>query len=290
MSDRGWSGRDERGAPGGAARAGPTVSIARLIAAYRDGTADPAEVAAQAYERARATAQPTWISLVAWSRVKATLARLRDASPSRLPLYGVPFAIKDNIDVAGTPTTVACPAYGYVPDEDAFVVARLIAAGAVPIGKTNMDQFATGLTGTRTPHGACASVADPRYVSGGSSSGSAVAVADGTVAFALATDTAGSGRVPAAFNAIVGCKPSLGAISTRGVVPACRSLDCVSLLTADVADARRVLDVALGFDAAHAYSRALPAAPRAPRGARHPRRPAPPARPARGSPSRGPTS
>jgi allophanate hydrolase len=236
-----------------------TVSIARLIAAYRDGTADPADVVVQAYERARATAEPTWISLVAWSRVKAMLARLRDVSPSQLPLYGVPFAIKDNIDLAGTPTTAACPAYAYVPDDDAFVVARLIAAGAVPIGKTNMDQFATGLTGTRTPHGACASVVDPRYVSGGSSSGSAVAVADGTVAFALATDTAGSGRVPAAFNGIVGFKASLGAISTHGVVPACRSLDCVSLLTTDVADAKRVLDVALGFDAGHAYSRALPA-------------------------------
>ena len=122
------------------------------------------------------------------------------AGPSAdLPLYGVPFAIKDNIDLAGTPTTAACPAFAYTPDRSAFVVQRLIAAGAIPIGKTNMDQFATGLTGTRTPYGACASVPDPRYISGGSSSGSAVVVADGTVPFALGTDTAGSGRVPAAF-------------------------------------------------------------------------------------------
>ncbi len=234
------------------------MSIARLIAGYRDGSSDPADIVARAYERARGTSEPTWISLVAWSRVKLILARLRDAAPTDLPLYGVPFAIKDNIDLAGTPTTAACPAYAYVPDDSAFVVAQLIAAGAVPIGKTNMDQFATGLTGTRTPHGACASVIDPRYVAGGSSSGSAVAVADGTVSFALATDTAGSGRVPAAFNGIVGFKASLGAIGTRGVVPACRSLDCVSLLTSDVADAERVLAVALGVDPADAYSRALP--------------------------------
>jgi allophanate hydrolase len=147
-----------------------------------------------------------------------------------------------------------------VPDRSAFVVERLVAAGAIPIGKTNMDQFATGLTGTRTPYGACASVADPRYVAGGSSSGSAVVVADGTVPFALGTDTAGSGRVPAALNAIVGLKPSLGRLSTSGVVPACRSLDCVSLLTADVAGAARVLDVAAGPDPGDPYSRVPPPA------------------------------
>jgi allophanate hydrolase len=230
------------------------MTIERLLAGYRDGSEDPAEVVARAYERARSAAQPAWIALVAWSAVKVALAQLRTA-PRELPLYGVPFAIKDNIDLAGTPTTAACPAYAYVPQRSAFVVQRLVAAGAIPIGKTNMDQFATGLTGTRTPHGACASVVDPRYVAGGSSSGSAVVVADGTVPFALGTDTAGSGRVPAAFNAIVGLKPSLGRLSTSGVVPACRSLDCVSLLTTDVAGAAQVLDVAGGPDAGDPYSR-----------------------------------
>jgi allophanate hydrolase len=196
---------------------------------------------------------------VSWREVQALLARL-DGAPRDLPLYGVPFAIKDNIDLAGTPTTAACPAYAYVPDRSAFVVERLVAAGAIPIGKTNMDQFATGLTGTRTPYGACASVADPRYVAGGSSSGSAVVVADGTVPFALGTDTAGSGRVPAALNAIVGLKPTIGRLGTSGVVPACRSLDCVSILTADVAGAGRVLDVASGPDPCDPYSRVPPPA------------------------------
>ncbi|HEV7805252.1 MAG TPA: allophanate hydrolase [Solirubrobacteraceae bacterium] len=244
------------------------MSIARLLADYRDGSSDPAQVIARAYERARSASQPAWISLVAWNRVKASLARLRHASTD-LPLYGIPFAIKDNIDLAREQTTAACPAFAYAPRDSAFVVARLMAAGAIPIGKTNMDQFATGLTGTRTPYGACASVADARYVSGGSSSGSAVVVADGTVPFALATDTAGSGRVPAALNGIVGFKATLGAIGTRGVLPACRSLDCVSLLTTSVDDARRLLGVAAGFDAADPYSRVVAARPAvAPAGAR----------------------
>ncbi|MDP2713054.1 MAG: allophanate hydrolase [Solirubrobacteraceae bacterium] len=233
------------------------MSIATLLAGYRGGSLDPAEVVERAYECARSAAGPAWISLAPWRDVKAWLAQLRTASPE-LPLYGVPFAIKDNIDLAGTPTTAACPAFAYTPDVSAFAVARLIAAGAIPIGKTNMDQFATGLTGTRTPYGACASVADPRYVSGGSSSGSAVVVADGTVPFALATDTAGSGRVPAAFNGIVGFKPTIGRIGTSGVVPACRGLDCVSVLTADVADAARVLAAAGGPDPGDPYARASP--------------------------------
>lgn len=240
------------------------TSVESLLADYRAGVQDPAEVVARAYERARAASGPAWISLVKWGTIEGWLARLRSVSPA-LPLYGVPFAIKDNIDLAGTPTTAACPAFAYTPEHSAFVVERLTAAGAIPIGKTNMDQFATGLTGTRTPYGACASVADPRYVSGGSSSGSAVAVADGTVPFALGTDTAGSGRVPAAFNAIVGVKPSVGLIGASGVVPACRGLDCVSLMTTDVASAAHVLAVAAAPDPNDPYSRAAPA--RAPGGA-----------------------
>ncbi len=177
-----------------------------------------------------------------------------------LPLFGVPFAVKDNIDVAGWPTTAACPEFAYTAERDAAVIARLRAAGAIPIGKTNMDQFATGLVGTRSPFGIPRSVFDERYISGGSSSGSAVAVAAGLVAFSLGTDTAGSGRVPAVFNGIVGLKPTRGLVSMRGVVPACRSLDCVSIFAGTAADAQAVLAVAEGEDADDAFSRARPTA------------------------------
>src|ERR1700722_16299872 len=156
------------------------------------------------------------------------------------PLAGMTFAIKDNIDLAGLPTTAGCPGFGYQPERSAFVVETRMDAGAVSIGKTNMDQFATGLVGTRSPYGACSSVFDERYISGGSSSGSAVAVAAGLVSFSLGTDTAGSGRVPAAFNGIVGMKPTKGALSTKGVVPACRTLDCVSIFALNCADAGAV--------------------------------------------------
>jgi len=180
----------------------------------------------------------------------------RDAAARvRLPLYGLPFAVKDNIDVAGMPTTAGCPQFAYVPNESAFVVRRLLAAGAILIGKTNLDQFATGLVGTRSPYGAPRCVFDSSYISGGSSSGSAVAVAAGLCAFALGTDTAGSGRVPAAFNNIAGVKPTRGALSTSGVVPACRSLDCVSIFAATAGDARGVALVAQGFDPSDPYSR-----------------------------------
>ncbi len=171
------------------------------------------------------------------------------------PLYGVPFAIKDNIDLAGLPTTAACPAYSYTPGRSASVVQALVDAGAIPVGKTNMDQFATGLVGTRSPHGACSSVYDPRYISGGSSSGSAVAVASGLASFALGTDTAGSGRVPAAFNGLVGLKPTRGVLSAQGVVPACRTLDCVSIFSLTCHDAHTVWSAARGFDADDGFSR-----------------------------------
>ncbi len=188
-------------------------------------------------------------------------------NPAALPLWGVPFAVKDNIDVAGFPTTAGCPEFAYEPQKDATVVERLRAAGAIVIGKTNLDQFATGLNGTRSPYGAPRSVFDDRYISGGSSSGSAVAVAAGLCSFSLGTDTAGSGRVPAALNNIVGIKPSLGLISTSGVVPACRTLDCVSIFTASVHDGVTVRRIAEGFDPADPFSRTgapvwLPASPR----------------------------
>ena len=164
----------------------------------------------------------------------------RRAAAPRGPLYGIPFAVKDNIDVAGLPTTCACPEFAYVAERSATVVERLEQAGAILIGKTNLDQFATGLNGTRSPYGIPASAFNPDYISGGSSSGSAVAVAAGLVSFALGTDTAGSGRVPAAFNNIVGLKPSKGLISMRGVVPACRTQDTVSIFALTVADAAKV--------------------------------------------------
>ncbi|MBY8824204.1 allophanate hydrolase [Sphingomonas colocasiae] len=207
----------------------------------------------------------TWITRLSREDVLRRAAEVdrRVAAGEDLPLAGVPFAIKDNIDLAGVPTTAACPAFGYVADESAFAVQRLIDAGAIPIGKTNLDQFATGLVGSRSPYGACACVYNRDYVSGGSSSGSAVAVAAGIVPFALGTDTAGSGRVPAAFNGLIGFKPTCGRWSKRGVVPACRSLDCVSLFTTTIADAL-VIDRALtAYDRDDPYSRTASSAPAA---------------------------
>jgi allophanate hydrolase len=173
----------------------------------------------------------------------------------RRPLFGVPFAVKDNMDVAGMPTTAGCPAYAYVPERSATVVELLEEAGAVLVGKTNLDQFATGLVGTRSPYGVPRNPHHADYLPGGSSSGSAVAVARGLVAFALGTDTAGSGRVPAAFTATIGLKPTKGLVSTAGVVPACRSLDCVSIFAADIDDAASVLRVVDAFDTRDSYSR-----------------------------------
>ena len=181
----------------------------------------------------------------------------RDADLS-LPLGGIPFAVKDNIDLAGLPTTAGCPAFSTPPRASAFVVQKLLDAGAIAVGKTNLDQFATGLVGTRSPYGVPRNPFDAAMVPGGSSSGSAVAVATGQVSFALGTDTAGSGRVPAGFNNLVGLKPTRGLLSTAGVVPACRSLDCVSILALTVPDALAVLDSASGYDAADPYSRQAP--------------------------------
>ncbi len=182
----------------------------------------------------------------------------RRAAGEALPLAGVPFAIKDNIDLAGAPTTAGCPDFAYHPAQSATVVARLIAAGAVPMGKTNLDQFATGLNGTRSPYGAPACATNRAYISGGSSSGSAIAVAAGLVPLALGTDTAGSGRVPAAFNGLIGFKPSKGRWSTAGLVPACRSLDCITVFARDAADAARVDQVLAAHDPADPWSRVVP--------------------------------
>lgn len=196
-----------------------------------------------------------FIHLAEHTHLIAQAADLPPFDPERFPLWGIPFAVKDNIDVAGMPTTAGCPQYAYTPQKDAVVVARLRAAGAIVVGKTNLDQFATGLVGVRTPYPVPRNAIDPELVPGGSSSGSAVSVARGIVCFALGTDTAGSGRVPAGLNNIVGLKPSLGLVSTGGVVPACRTLDCISIFALSVDDAMAVLRSAQGYDADDPFSR-----------------------------------
>ena len=232
------------------------MDITSLQAAYTAGHLSPKRVIESVYDRIEAEGlRPVWISLVPRALAVAAAEALQLKDRASLPLYGVPFAVKDNIDIAGMVTTAACPAYAYTATESATVVSKLEAAGAILIGKTNMDQFATGLVGTRTPYGACSSVFNSSYISGGSSSGSAVAVANGTVSFALGTDTAGSGRIPAMFNNLIGLKPTRGVVSTDGVVPACRTLDCVSIFSETAHDASVVLGVISGLDAGDPYSR-----------------------------------
>ena len=231
------------------------LDLTALQAAY-DGGETPASVLDRVYARIEeAPLNPVWISLVPRDAVMMRAAEVMRGDRAKMPLYGVPFAVKDNMDVAGLATTAACPAFAYTAETTATVVKRLEEAGAILVGKTNMDQFATGLVGVRSPYGACSSVFDDRYISGGSSSGSAVAVAHGLVSFALGTDTAGSGRVPAAFNNLIGLKPTRGSLSARGIVPACRSLDCVSIFALTAGDARQVFGAGRGFDAADPYSR-----------------------------------
>ncbi len=230
--------------------------------AYKEG-ATPESLLGEFLTRLDKT-DVAWISLLDQKGLDEALAglkqKLQDAGGEidNLPLYGIPFAAKDNIDAAGFETTAACPAFAYTPEEDATTVARLKAAGAIVIGKTNLDQFATGLVGTRSPYGAVPNSFKPDVVSGGSSSGSASVVARGLVPFALGTDTAGSGRVPAGLNNLVGLKPTKGLFSIRGVVPACRSLDCVSIFALTVNDAGLVSDTMAGFDADDAFSRKAP--------------------------------
>lgn len=225
---------------------------------YRSGALTPQAVVEEIVCRAeRDEALNIWITPPSMAWIQPYVDRLPSQPSEALPLWGIPFAIKDNIDLAGVPTTAACPAFAYTPAEDATVVARLIAAGAVPVGKTNLDQFATGLVGTRSPYGEVGNALRPELISGGSSSGSAVAVARGQVCFSLGTDTAGSGRVPAALHGLIGYKPSLGAWPTKGVVPACESLDCVNVFAVTLADALAVDRVVRGREAADPWSREL---------------------------------
>ena len=235
-----------------------SLDLTTLATAYAHGALTPAAVVLDIHKAIGELADnPIWIHCLPLHALTQQAAALeaRRKSGASLPLYGVPFAVKDNIDVAGCPTTAACPAYAYVPTATAHAVQRLLDAGALLIGKTNLDQFATGLVGTRSPYGACRNAFNRDYISGGSSSGSAVAVAAGLVSFALGTDTAGSGRVPAGFNNIVGLKPTPGVVSTSGVVAACRSLDCVSVFALTCGDATQVFEAMRGFDAHDIYAR-----------------------------------
>jgi allophanate hydrolase len=233
-----------------------SLGLSELARGYGERRFRPADVISEVYRRIGAAADlGAWITVIPREQALDQAHVLGGARPASLPLYGVPFAIKDNIDLAGIPTTAACPAFAHTPEQSAPVVTRLIEAGAIPIGKTNLDQFATGLVGTRSPYGVCRNSFDPTYIAGGSSSGSAVAVATGLVSFALGTDTAGSGRIPAAFNNLVGFKPTCGRLSPRGMVPACRTLDSLSIFALTAEDAARVCRVAEGFDPQEPYSR-----------------------------------
>jgi len=237
----------------------PLMTLDGLSKAYRNGARTPMQVLNEIRQRIEQFRDHNiWIHVLSETELAPYLENLKRLDPARAPLWGVPFAIKDNIDLAGVPTTAACEAFSYVPERSAFVVEKLISAGAIPVGKTNLDQFATGLNGTRSPWGACRNAFDDAYISGGSSSGSAVAVALGLAAFSLGTDTAGSGRVPAGFNNLVGVKPTRGLLSASGMVPACRSLDCMTVFALNCEDANQVLSVAEGYDPEDAYSRPNP--------------------------------
>ncbi len=237
------------------------LRLATLRAAYREGRATPRQLIAELRDKAAAL-NPDYhlfIHLLTLEELEPYLAALDEKSPDSLPLYGIPFAIKDNIDLAGIPTTAACPAFAYTPETSATLVQQLIELGAIPLGKTNLDQFATGLNGTRSPYGECRNSVLPEYPSGGSSAGSSLAVALGVASFALGTDTAGSGRVPAALNGLLGLKPSKGLLSNHGLVPACRTLDCITYFTASAAEASELLALTARLDPRDGYSRANPA-------------------------------
>jgi allophanate hydrolase len=239
------------------------LSFEAVRTAYANGMR-PRDIISDAVDRiSKGSETNAWIHQEPLNRLieQCDAVELRRSGGEALPLFGIPFGVKDNIDVANMPTTAACPGFAYTPDQSAQAVRLLVEAGAICMGKTNLDQFATGLSGARSADGTCGSVGNPLYVSGGSSSGSAVAVAAGHVSFALGTDTGGSGRIPAGFNGIVGIKPTVGRISTRGLVPNCRSLDCVSIFTGNVAEGMDVLRVIDGFDIDDAYCRVPPVNP-----------------------------
>ncbi len=232
--------------------------ISSLLDAYRNKKLSPREVIAEASRRIESAPRSIWISRTSPEELEAYLEKIEGHSPADLPLYGIPFAVKDNIDLQGMSTTAACPDFAYKPRKSAFIVERLVRLGAIPLGKTNMDQFATGLVGVRSPYGSIPNKFAPEYISGGSSSGSAAALAYGLCSFSLGTDTAGSGRVPAAFNNLVGVKPTRGLLSASGVVPACKSLDCVSIFALENSDARYLLNLAAAEDNGDDYSRIAP--------------------------------
>lgn len=240
----------------------PRLSAADIAASVNEGRTSAVTIAKETMARVTAydAVQPQiWISRATQEELisAAQAVDARVAAGEILPLAGVPFAVKDNIDVAGFETTAGCPAFAYRPDASASVVERLSAAGAICVGKTNLDQFATGLNGTRSPYGIPRNAYNLAYVSGGSSSGSSIVVAAGLVPFALGTDTAGSGRVPAAFNHLIGFKPTKGRWSTSGLVPACRTIDCITVFTDDTTDARLVDGVVAGLDLTDPYSKPL---------------------------------
>lgn len=243
------------------------MNISLLHSAYSSGSTTPAKYIAELYERIKAhqssLGKSVFITVCDWTFILAQLEKLPSAQENNrhldlFPLYGIPFVLKDNIDVAGLPTTAACPDFEYLAKTTATVAQLVMNSGAILLAKTNLDQFATGLVGVRSPYGIPSCVYDNDYISGGSSSGSAVAVASQLATFSFGTDTAGSGRVPAAFNNLVGLKPSRGLLSNFGVVPACKSLDCVSIFAGNICDAERIFNVVTKFDPLDSYSRSLP--------------------------------
>jgi allophanate hydrolase len=232
------------------------LTIAALRGMYANGETTPEAVVKELVQRAEEDRDMNiWITAPSLEAAAPYLERLKDTKPGTLPLWGIPFAIKDNIDLAGVPTTAGCPEFSYIPESNAVVIQRLIEAGAIPLGKTNLDQFATGLVGTRSPYGETHNALKPELISGGSNSGSATAVARGHCVFALGTDTAGSGRIPAALNRLVGFKSSLGAWPTKGVIPACESLDCVTVFTNELQEIVEVDQAVRGYEASDPWSR-----------------------------------